>query len=212
MEDFAAVVPPYCTVGARFFISDCGDAVLARVFFISWKVLSTYLFTSLFVSLVYESFSHVYQGFTIESGTITREDLRQFKDAWVLVDPKGTGYIPPELIPKFTALLSGRLSMRVYEEDFLIPKLLKDCSHRLPLYPGEVDLEQLSDRLATLPVQDIRERRRVMNRSRMELFLRKDPRLGISIQTLLITLISYKIVDDCEYLRCVSRCAFEICC
>ena len=200
MEDFAAVVHPYCTVGQFYFQSDCGDAVLARIFFLSWKVLSTYLFTSLFISLVYESFSQVNQGFTIKSGTITREDLRQFKDAWALVDPKGTGNIPPESIAKLTALLSGRLSMRVYEEDFSIPKLLKDCSHKLPLHPGEVDLEKLSDRLATLPVQDIRERRRAMDRFRMELFLRKDSRLGISIQTLLVTLISYKIIDDREYL------------
>jgi len=212
MEDFAAVVSPYCTVGKLNFENDCGDALLARVFFISWKVLSTYLFTSLFISLVYESFSHVYEGFTIKSGTITREDLRQFKDAWALVDPKGTGYIPLESIAKFTALLSGRLSMRVYEESFSIPTLLKDCSHRLPLHPGEIDLERLRDRLATIAVQDIRERRRAMDRFHMELFLRKDQRLGISIQTLLITLVSYKIVNDREYLRLVSPYVFEIRC
>jgi hypothetical protein len=133
-------------------------------------------------------------------GTITREDLRQFKDAWAIVDPKRTGYIPPESIAKFTALLSGWLSMRVYDENFSIPKLLKDCSHRLPLHPGEVNLEQLSDQLATLPVQDIRVKRRAMDRFRMELFLRNDSKLGISIQTLLVTLISYKIVDHREYL------------
>jgi Ca2+-binding EF-hand superfamily protein len=207
MEDFAAVVSPYCTVDEFYFESDCGDALLARVFFILWKVLSTYLFTSLFISLVYESFSHVYEGFTIKSGTITREDLRQFKDAWALVDPKGTGYISPESIAKFTALLSGQLSMQVYEESFSIPKLLKDCSHRLPLHPGEVDLERLRDRLATILVQDIRERRRAMDR-----FLRKDQRLDISIQTLLITLVSYKIVDDRECLRLVSPYVFEIRC
>jgi hypothetical protein len=201
MEDFAAIVPPYCTVGKRFWEGDCGDAVLARVFFISWKVLSTYLFTSLFISLVYESFSYVYHGFVIKSGTITRDDLRHFKDVWALVDPNRTGYIPPESLARFTNLLSGRLSMRVYEPEFSIPSLRRDCEHKLPLSPGEMDISKIKERLRTLPVHDIRERRRAMDRFRMELAQTKDPKLGISLQTALVTLIYYKIGDDREYLR-----------
>jgi hypothetical protein len=51
MEDFAVIVLLYRTVGPRYFEIDCGDAVLARLFFMSWKVLSMYMITSLFISL-----------------------------------------------------------------------------------------------------------------------------------------------------------------
>lgn len=60
MEDFVSINPPYCTPGSRYFDGDCGDRVFAQVLFTTWKVLSTYLFTSLFISLVFDSFSHVY--------------------------------------------------------------------------------------------------------------------------------------------------------
>jgi hypothetical protein len=201
MEDFAAVVPPYCTVGEMYLDGDCGDAVLARVFFISWKMLSTYLFTSLFISLVYESFSYVYQGFVIRTGTITKDDLRHFKDVWALVDSNRTGYIPPESLARFTNLLSGRLSMRVYEPEFSVPSLRRDCEHKLSLSPGEMDIAKINERLRPLSMQDIRERRRAMDRLRMELVQTKDPKLGISLQAALVSLIYYKIVDDREYLR-----------
>jgi hypothetical protein len=51
MEDFAVIVLLYRTVGPRYVETDCGDAVLARLFFMSWKVLSMYMITSLFISL-----------------------------------------------------------------------------------------------------------------------------------------------------------------
>lgn len=201
MEDFAAIVPPYCTVGELFFDGDCGNPVLARFFFISWKVLSMYLFTNLFISLVYESFSYVYQGFTIKTGTISRNELRQFKDAWALVDPKGTGYIPPSSLAQFTSRIFGALSMRVYDSEFSIANLLRDCTYRLPLHPGELNLGKLNERLQKLPVRDIQSRRLTMNRFRTELLLTSDPRHGISFTTALITLINYKIIDNREYLR-----------
>ncbi|CAO2653436.1 Nn.00g028470.m01.CDS01 [Neocucurbitaria sp. VM-36] len=201
MEDFAAVVPPYCIVGERFFESDCGDAVLARIFFISWKVLSTYLFTSLFISLVFESFSYVYHDFVIKTGTVTTDDLRQFKSAWSLVDPEGTGYIPVESLAKFTNLISGRLRMRVYEETFLIANLRKDCEHTLPLSPGELDIQKLNVRLNSMSDQGIRERRQAMARFRTDVLLTKDPILGISMQRALVTLFYHKLLDDREYLR-----------
>jgi hypothetical protein len=201
MEDFAAIVPPYCTVGQRYFESDCGDAVLARTFFIMWKVLSTYLFTSLFVSLVYESFSNVYRNLTVKAGTLTRGDLRQFKNAWALVDPNGTGFIPPTSLAKFTNLIHGVLSVRVYDENFSIANLQTQSEHILPLSPGEINLGKLNTLLESLPIQDIRERRRTMKRYRMELLLTQDTTLGISMQTALITLIYYSLLESRDYMR-----------
>jgi hypothetical protein len=165
----------------------------------SYKTLSRSC--SLVISLVYESFSYVYQGLVLKTGTITSDDLRQFKDSWALVDPKGTGCIPPELLARFTSLLPERLSMRVYRENFSVANLRKECHYRLPLSPGEIDLEKLNARLRTLPTQEVRERRWAMLRLRKELLSTRDIQLGISMQTALTTLVYYHLVDSRENLR-----------
>jgi hypothetical protein len=99
MEDFATMVPPLCTFNDEFFDDDCGSAVWARSLFISWNIISMYIFVSLFVSLIFESFSYVYQR---SSGlyVISREEIRRFKQAWSTYDPDGTGFISKEQFPR----------------------------------------------------------------------------------------------------------------
>jgi hypothetical protein len=201
MEDFAAIVHPYCTVGTRYLETDCGDAVLARMFFISWKVLSMYLFTSLFISLVYESFSNVYQDLVVKNGVLTKKDIRKFKDIWAQVDPQGCGYMPLEQLPSFMLLVPERLSMRVYEDRFSITRLHEQCKHKLPLSPGEIELAKLNAQLETLPRQEIRERRQAMDRVRTELYMTRDPDRGISMQAALITLVYHNLTDARDYLK-----------
>lgn len=99
MEDFAAVEPPYCVADKNFFKSDCGSAAWARTLFISWNIISMYIFVSLFVSLIFESFSYVYQRSSGLS-VISREEIRRFKEAWAEFDPGGTGYIAIEIFPR----------------------------------------------------------------------------------------------------------------
>ena len=99
MEDFASVAPPFCVSDADFFESDCGSAPWARTLFILWNILSMYIFVSLFVSLVFESFSYVYQRSSGLS-VLSRDEIRRFKQAWATFDPDGTGYIPKEAFPK----------------------------------------------------------------------------------------------------------------
>ena len=99
MEDFATITPPYCVMDQSFFKSDCGSPVWARVLFISWNIISMYIFVSLFVSLIFESFSYVYQRSSGLS-VISREEIRRFKQAWAEFDPDGTGYISKEVFPR----------------------------------------------------------------------------------------------------------------
>ena len=99
MEDFANIREPNCNANPSFFDNDCGSAAWARGLFISWNILSMYIFVSLFVSLIFESFSYVYQrssGLAI----ISREEIRRFKQAWSEFDPDGTGYISKEAFPR----------------------------------------------------------------------------------------------------------------
>ena len=100
MEDFATVKPPLCTVGVNFSEGDCGSPEWARALFITWNILSMYIFVNLFVSLIYESFSYVYQRSSGLS-VISREEIRRFKQAWAEYDPNGTGYISKEAFPRF---------------------------------------------------------------------------------------------------------------
>ena len=99
MEDFARIEPPFCVQEDDFYNSDCGSAAWARALFISWNIISMYIFVSLFVSLIFESFSYVYQRSSGLS-VITRDEIRRFKQAWAEFDPQGTGYIPKEKFPR----------------------------------------------------------------------------------------------------------------
>jgi hypothetical protein len=99
MEDFANVDKPFCTVGEIYFESDCGSPEWARALFISWNILSMYIFVNLFVSLIYESFSYVYQRSSGLS-VISREEIRRFKQAWAEFDPNGTGFISRDVFPR----------------------------------------------------------------------------------------------------------------
>jgi len=99
MEDFATITPPFCVRDDSFFQTDCGSSGWARSLFISWNIISMYIFVSLFVSLIFESFSYVYQqsnGLSV----VSRDEIRRFKQAWADFDPNGTGYISKEAFPR----------------------------------------------------------------------------------------------------------------
>ena len=99
MEDYATIREPLCVSDKNFFKSDCGSAGWARGLFISWNILSMYIFVSMFVSLIYESFSYVYQRSSGLS-SVSRDDIRRFKQAWATFDPEGTGFITKEAFPR----------------------------------------------------------------------------------------------------------------
>ncbi|KAF2748099.1 hypothetical protein M011DRAFT_400949 [Sporormia fimetaria CBS 119925] len=210
MEDFASVDKPYCTDGERYFDSDCGSPEWARALFITWNILSMYIFVNLFVSLIYESFSYVYQRSSGLS-VISREEIRRFKQAWAEFDPNGTGYISLEVFPRLLGELSGIFEMRIYDGDFTVGRLIEDCStssrrtSHLPVHghepTAEIDLDLLNERLALLPVQEIKRRRDRMNRFYEEVIVSADLNRGIGFTSLLMILAHYKVIDDNKSLR-----------
>jgi hypothetical protein len=98
MVDFSQVVPPLCVDGGPF-DNDCGSEQWAFALFVMWNLLSMYIFVNLFISLIYENFSYVYQRSSGLS-VISREEIRRFKQAWAEFDPNGTGYISKEAFPR----------------------------------------------------------------------------------------------------------------
>lgn len=107
MEDLAAAHPPNCVDG-RSFNTDCGSEEWARALLILWNILSMYIFVNLFVSLIYESFSYVYQRSSGLS-VISRVEIRRFKEAWAQYDPQGTGFISKEVFPRLLGVRASSL-------------------------------------------------------------------------------------------------------
>ncbi|KAF2771741.1 hypothetical protein EJ03DRAFT_325382 [Teratosphaeria nubilosa] len=213
MEDYALITWPRCnTGGGKYYQGDCGSPEWARALFISWNILSMYIFVNLFISLIYESFSYVYQrssGLSI----ISREEIRRYKQAWAEFDPEGKGYISKERFPRFLGELSGVFEMRIYDGDFSVMELIEDCrvaprsASRLGLDEEgrgsgyEIDLGRLNRRLAELPVEEVRARRRRMNQFYEEVLVSADPDRGISFNALLMILAHYKVINDNKSLR-----------
>ncbi|EFX01203.1 calcium channel subunit cch1 [Grosmannia clavigera kw1407] len=216
MEDYADIRPPLCVEADTFFESDCGSKAWARVLFIGWNIISMYIFVNLFVSLIYESFSYVYQR---SSGLvdINRDEIRRFKEAWRSVDPNGTGFISRDAFPQLLAELSGVFEMRIYDHEDSVGSILEhvrnDDSRSLarhsslaipfsapPTFTG-VDLKKLNDRIGKIDVERVRSRRRRFNFFYEEVMVSADPDNGISFTTVLMIIAHYNIISDSKSLR-----------
>jgi hypothetical protein len=209
MKDFASVRPPFCVEG-NIYNSDCGSASWAYFLFVAWNILSMYIFVNLFISLIYESFSYVYQ-YSSGLSIISREDIRRFKEAWAVVDPDGTGYINKDALPKLLRELSGVFEMRIYEGDYSVKRLIDDCS-KTPRestfstishqqVSREIDLAKLNARLSTLPVAEIRRRRIRLQQFYEEVIVSSERDRGIAFNSLLMILAHYKVINDNKSLR-----------
>ncbi|KAJ5832696.1 Voltage-dependent calcium channel alpha-1 subunit [Penicillium riverlandense] len=208
MEDFATMSGERCTYDANFLDDDCGSASWARSLFISWNIISMYLFVSLFVSLIFESFSYVYQR---SSGlyAISREEIRRFKQAWATFDPDGTGFITKEQFPRLLGELSGIFEMRIYDGEFTVGSILERCrvdprDSMMPIRSRVTDginLDELTEIINSIPVDTIRSRRQRLNKFYEEVLVSADPERGISFHSVLMILAHHNVITDSKSLR-----------
>lgn len=211
MEDYADIEPPMCVENEEFYLSDCGSSAWARVLFIMWNIVSMYIFVNLFVSLIYESFSYVYQR---SSGlaAVDRDEIRRFKEAWRSVDPRGTGYISKETFPRLLGELSGVFEMRIYTPENSVRQILEDIRGVEPLSRHasistaaalniDINIKSLNRRLDEIDVITVRERRRRYNLFYEEVMVSADPDKGIAFTTVLMILAHYNIINDSKSLR-----------
>ncbi|KAG9063800.1 calcium channel protein [Linnemannia hyalina] len=122
MHDFA-VERPYCVNNRLdYLFSDCGSTSWAYALFISFNIISMYIFTNMFIVVVMHNFSYVYQiapGFSL----INRDEIRAYKRVWAEVDRDRTGYIQEKDLTKFLMKLRGVFDVRIYSEEHSIAKL-----------------------------------------------------------------------------------------
>ncbi|KAJ4151327.1 hypothetical protein LMH87_012034 [Akanthomyces muscarius] len=210
MEDYAGIEPPLCVKDSTFFDSDCGSKPWARILFVGWNIISMYIFVNLFVSLIYESFSYVYQR-SSGMAVVDREEIRRFKEAWRSVDPAGTGYITKDQFPRLLGELSGIFQMRIYDPEDSVSQILDDVRDDVRMSrhssmvasntKSDIDLGRLNRRLSNLDIEKIRTRRRVFNVFYEEVLVAADPDRGIAFSDVLLILAHYKIINDSKSLR-----------
>ncbi|KAL7785128.1 calcium permeable channel [Trichoderma ceciliae] len=210
MEDYAGIESPLCVEAESFFDSDCGSKPWARFLFIAWNIVSMYIFVNLFVSLIYESFSYVYQR-SSGMAVVDRDEIRRFKEAWRSVDPAGTGYITKEAFPRLLGELSGVFQMRIYEAEDSVRQILDDvredvkASRHTSIVStaalNDIDIKRLNERLSHLDIKKIRKRRHLFNIFYEEVLVSADPDKGIAFTDVLMILAHYNIINDSKSLR-----------
>lgn len=118
MHDFT-VEPPNCVAAEDYLYSDCGSFSWAYFLFMSFNIISMYMFTAIFVAVVADNFSYVYQ-IASNFSLVNRDEIRKypffnastacssvkkgilnpffytFKMAWAEFDVNRTGYIEPK--------------------------------------------------------------------------------------------------------------------
>lgn len=215
MEDYAAIEPPFCVDSSVFVDTDCGSTGWARTLFIAWNLISMYIFVNLFISLIYESFSYVYQR-SNSLVHLNRDDIRRFKEAWRSIDPAGTGFISKESFPRLLSELSGVFEMRVYDAEDSVGQILEYIREERPMSRHAsivstsaltgINLERLNERLAKLDTRKIREQRRKFRMFYEEVMVSADVENGISFTTVLMVIAHYNLINDNKSLRyaCLS--------
>jgi hypothetical protein len=196
MEDFS-VEAPFCVDSDNPSLTDCGNFQYAYMLFISWNIISMYIFVNMFISLIFESFSYVYANNT-ETTSLNREEIRKFKTAWQRFDPFGTGFIDPEDLSDFMKTLDGYFAFRVFDGRWTIPEILKkwktqDNPFSDDPYEIKLDIEGLSKMLDKLDMEKVQERKSAYERFIEEAIFNvefyKEP--GISFQRLILQIPLY---------------------
>ncbi|ORX99055.1 hypothetical protein K493DRAFT_366141 [Basidiobolus meristosporus CBS 931.73] len=138
MHDFV-VQTPECVGSARFYLeTDCGSPVWAYFLFISFNVISMYIFANLFVVVVMDGFSYCYQ-IASSYSLMKRDDIRKYpfsvtgsmsttiSHSWSEVDIHGNGYIYQKDIVKLLSKLSTPFDVKIYPDEYSVTALLRDC-------------------------------------------------------------------------------------
>ncbi|WVQ96668.1 hypothetical protein IAU59_003774 [Kwoniella sp. CBS 9459] len=204
MHDYT-ISYPRCTESDNFLQSDCGSAPGAYTLFISWNIVSMYIFLNMFTGVVVESFAYVYQ--RPGGSSLNREEMRAFKRLWAEFDTERTGYIRRRDFIRFFSRLTGVLEVRSYPVEFSIPNMVR---HALPdpvdnatgkayVVTGvkrAVDVRRVEAQIAQIDYRRVRERRQLFSRLYNEARISEEPNRGISFTAMLMMLAHYKLIDD----------------
>ncbi|OCF72967.1 high-affinity cell membrane calcium channel [Kwoniella mangroviensis CBS 8886] len=204
MHDYT-ISPPRCTENSNFLESDCGSAPGAYALFISWNIVSMYIFLNMFTGVVVESFAYVYQ--MPGGSSLNREEMRAFKRLWAEFDTQRTGYIKRKDFVRFFSRLTGVFEVRTYPVEYSLPNMIRNAlpdpidnaSGKLFVANGvrrAVDIRRLEAQIAHIDYRQVRERRLLFSRLYSEAKISEENGRGISFTSMLMMLAHYKLIDD----------------
>ncbi|KAI9318189.1 Ion transport protein-domain-containing protein [Dichotomocladium elegans] len=177
MHDFT-VQYPNCVIADEFLDSDCGSSVWSFVLFLSFNVISMYIFTAIFVAIVAENFSYVYQiasNYSLGVGRCRYEADR-------LHHVKGC---------------------HVFLEEFSYKRLCQQCSipssnrkkhSKNDPYRIKVDVELLGQKLDKLDKAELHQRKHVLDSLYWEAELVQSTKGSISFNAMLRMVARRKLV------------------
>ncbi|ORY05860.1 hypothetical protein K493DRAFT_333364 [Basidiobolus meristosporus CBS 931.73] len=218
MHDFVTQSPECVASDSYYLQTDCGSPAWAYFLFISFNIISMYIFANLFVVVVMDGFSYCYQ-IASSYSLMKRDDIRNFKKAWGEVDIHGNGYIYQKDIVKLFSKLSAPFDVKIYPDQYSIPTLLRECRapENLDVAPSfsfrksskrniyELtdqrpeaklpDFNILNTRLSDLNSTEIHERRRIYNLIYQEAMDLGANNRKISFTKMLLLLSIYKLTD-----------------
>ncbi|KAK9388500.1 Ion transport protein-domain-containing protein [Lipomyces mesembrius] len=206
MVDYT-IQSPYCIDSSDFFSSDCGSSLLLTL---HRNIISMYIFANMFISLIYESFSYVYQECYISESNgsaqfgqfVSRGTIRAYKDAWDRIDENGTGYIPKSKVGKLLRSLPHPLNVHIYESPYTYPEILERCkiSARRQNHGrlvGDNDIDGIPEVLRNIDTDKVKEARRRYTRMYEEIMMQEVADHGIPFSAPL-TIIPYYKIENAE--------------
>lgn len=108
MHDFT-IEYPNCVVADNYLDSDCGSLRWSYFLFLTFNIISMYIFIAIFVAVVADNFSYVYQ-IKANFSLVNRDEIRKFKMTWASIDTERTGYVKPsEYMTLFRVSITGRI-------------------------------------------------------------------------------------------------------
>ncbi|ORX60316.1 hypothetical protein DM01DRAFT_1332475 [Hesseltinella vesiculosa] len=196
MHDFA-VEAPNCVTAENYLDSDCGSQTWAYFLFLSFNVISMYIFTAIFVAVVADNFSYVHQ-VASNFSLVNRDEIRKFKKCWATFDKDRTGFLKRRDYLSFWQKLQGTFAVQVYDDMFSYKNLVRMCSvppraDDDPLYPVRVNLQQLGLYLNHLDGKVIHQRKKDLNMIYWETALTETEQ-GIAFNDMLLMLAQQKLI------------------
>ncbi|KZO97216.1 hypothetical protein CALVIDRAFT_513490 [Calocera viscosa TUFC12733] len=208
MHDYAVVYPRCNNSSPEDPDSDCGSIGWAFTLFITWNILSMYIFVNMFTGVVVESFSYVFQ--MSGASPVTRDEMRRFKEVWAKYDPERTGRLLRKDFVSFFRDLSGVFEVKVYPSQYQILAIMDKsradddlANARFEYIRAGLDMKKLEDVLSNMDRKEVHRRRARYNRLYNEAIIadKDNGGRGISFTDMLIMLAHYKLIKDETALR-----------
>ncbi|KDE80404.1 hypothetical protein AO1008_06657 [Aspergillus oryzae 100-8] len=136
---------------------------------------------------------------------ITLDDLNSFRRAWRICDPFATGYISQTQFPLLLRELEDPFSVRLYDPEFSIHRLLSGIDTTLAPPGSGPFLQILAGKLEKLPVSEVKRRRVVLDLLFNEVSVMLNPLRGIKFVSALVSILNFKRSTDADWRSASSR-------